>query len=147
MNDFKVFFGSLESNEKKMETRIVEIGDFLNQVLSLGEDIKVPSKSSITEMQQNMSLLAQKIIAVKNQLTSVSKDLSLKVSTLEASVSGLHQQLTCGVTPSIKAAAISTSLLSQSSRPISSLGLDFNSSSLISKPLSKGTEYNSDNLL
>lgn len=147
MNDFKVFFGSLESNEKKMETRIVEIGDFLNQVLSLGEDIKVPSKSSITEMQQNMSLLAQKIIAVKNQLTSVSKDLSLKVSTLEASVSGLHQQLTYGVTPSIKAAAISTSLLSQSSRPISSLGLDFNSSSLISKPLSKGTEYNSDNLL
>jgi len=47
LENFKIFFGSLESNDKKLENRIVEINDLLAQVLSCGGDAKGSSKTNM----------------------------------------------------------------------------------------------------
>ena len=146
LSEFHEYLISLEQNDKKMGEYVLDMEKELNDI-KMGLSREDPPQVAVSDISKNMGLLADKILAVKSQFSSVTKDLKLKVATLEASVSGLHQQLTCGITHSVKAAAISSTLSSQSSRPTAALGLEFKVSAMVSKQGKKGTEYNSDNLL
>lgn len=145
LSEIKGSLSTLKKNDKRLNEHLSDIERQINELQVAGIDRGDFSKATVPDFTKDMALLVEKILTVKSRCSATTKDLVIRVSTLDTAVAGLHQQLMCGLTLSTKAAVISSTLASQSGRPMGSLGLEFKASSTVAKQVRKSTEYSSDN--